>query len=250
MLKELNSRVRRCGALCETLVAVAAIGGFWCEQRHHSLWAMALQRLIDVRAPRELRVALLGDYTRWLEFWRYPATLLFYSLGIGAVAHRRFHLLGGLLSLAAGVDGEPCVADVLSPRKLSTKDVLQQLEGMSGHAFALNEWIFQELREPFRSILPSDLEYKRVSAELETLLMLGRTRKRSPIDAELTTYLIDLSDRTDIRLVLGKIRRSIAEEGASSPYVASRIFGSTLTECRTQITALSKYGHWRLMIPP
>ena len=237
--KELNARVRRYGALCETLVAVAVVGGFWCEQRHHRMWAMALQRL---------NVPLLSGSTGRLELRRYPATLLLYSLGVGAVARQKFHLLGKLLSLPSGVDEEPCLADVLSPHCLDADNLMHQLKGMSGHHFALNEWIFQELREPSRTVLPDDLAYSRAFDELEMLLALSSAKARDSIGDDVGYHLPGrYADRAGpaygqkIAPVLDEIHKSIAEGGNSSPYVASRIFGTIPSECSERLSALSSY---------
>ena len=240
--KELNARVRRYDALCETLVAVAAIGGFWCERRHHELWARALQKLLEVpffdRAPLNLR--------------RYPGTLLLYSLGVGAVARQRFFLLGELLSLTSVVDGESCIADALSPCILGHNELMQQLEGMSGHHSAFNEWIFQELRKPFHSILRSDSTYERAFNELEMLLALSRAT-RMPSDPTNSRkwhlpgrFYMHLGDPPVVSTdrVLAEIGESITEEGDNSPYVASGIFGTTPSECRERLSDLSSFIHY------
>ena len=244
--KELNARVRRYGALCETLVAVAAVGGFWCERRHHPLWAMALRRLLEL--PR------LNGYRTWLDLRRHPATLLLHSLGIGAVAHRRFHLLGELLSLPSGVDVELCVAEALSPCNLGDIQFMQQLDGMAGRHYPLNDWMFRELR----SNLLDDSAYERAFDEFEMLLALnGATRMASltigrGVDWHLPgRYLYHGGPAAVAKTnrMLAEIGKSITEEGDSSPYVASRIFGNTASECRDRLFALSKYiRHMRSLV--
>ena len=244
--EELNARVRRYDALCETLVAVAAISGYWYERRHQSLWATALQRLIE--EPPLSRFTLA-----WLKLRRYPATLLLYSLGIGAVAHRRFHLLGELLSLPSGIHEEPCVANILAPCILGDNHRMQQLDGMSRHHFALNAWIFRELRKPSRSILPGDSAYERAFDELEMLLALSSaTRTRQPlmepgVDGHLPGCYVYRGGLRGAKTsqTLNEIGKSIAEGGDSSPYVRSRIFGTTPKKCLERLLALRKYVEYR-----
>ena len=248
--EELNTRVRRYDALCETLVAVAAVSGYWCERRHQSLWAAALQRLIE--EPPFGRF-----YPMWLKLRRYPATLLLYSLGIGAVVQRRFDLLGELLSLPSGTHEEPCVANVLAPCSLGDTKRMQQLEGMSKRRFALNDWIFQVLRKPSRSILPSDSAYGRAFDELEMLLALSSAaRERRSVAGVVWhppgCYVYGGSLVRDYPYggslvrdrILDEIDKSITEEGSSSPYVTSHIFGATPSECRGGLSALKEYIRW------
>ena len=244
--EELNARVRRYDALCETLVAVAAISGYWYERRHHSLWVMALQRLIGD--------PLHSGYEAWSELRRYPATLLIYSLGIGAVAHRRFHLLGELLSLPSGIHEEPCMANVLAPCSLGDAERMRRLEGMSKRYFALNDWMFRELRKPSRSILPGDSAYERAFDELEMLLALsGATRMPRftmvpGVEWHLPGCYVYRGGPTrgaKTSRTLDEIDKSIAEEGDSSPYVRSRIFGTTATNCRERLLALRKYVEYQ-----
>ena len=238
--KELNARVRRYDALCERLVAVAVVGGSWCKQRHCSLWVMALQRLIGD--------PLHSGYMVWSELRRYPATLLLYSLGLGAVAHRRFHLLGELLSLPS-VDEESCLAHDLAPCNFDRNEFMQQLDGMSRSHFPLNDWIFRELRKPSRSILPGDSAYERAFDEFEMLLALsGATRMRRSMTYQgaewhLPGCYVYRGSPTQAKTsrTLDEIDKSIAEEGDSSPYVRSRIFGTTAKNCRERLLALSKY---------
>ena len=250
--EELNARVRRYDALCETLVAVAAISGYWYERRHRSLWVMALQRLIGD--------PLHSGYEAWSKLRRYPAALLLYSLGIGAVAHRRFHLLGELLSLPSDIHEEPCMANVLAPCSLGDVRRMRQLEGMSKRRFALNDWMFQELRKPARSILASDSAYRRAFDELEMLLALSSAaRERRSVagvvwhppgcyvygGSLVRDYVYGGSQVRD--RILDEIDKSITEEGSSSPYVTSHIFGATPSECRKGLSALKEYIRWMVL---
>ena len=104
---ELNRRMRRYGSLCEKLVGVAAVAGYWSERRHSSLWTTALQRLTSAKRRR-------GNVV-WLRLSLYPATLLLYSIGIGAVARKKLHLLAELLALPTEDDHAPCIAHLLAP---------------------------------------------------------------------------------------------------------------------------------------
>ena len=238
--KELTARVRRYDALCETLVAVAAVGGYWCELRHYPIWKAALSRLMSVLTHYGFQGPLNLDL--------YPATLLLYALGIGAVAHRRLLLLGELLALPANADPEQWVADVLAPHHLGEVRVMQQLEGLSSSRLPLNEWMFGVLRTPLRAVLPDDGAYERAFVELEILLALSyATRKVDAWEiAKGVRYCPPgrfLYGRGGQR-VWEEIDRSIAEKGDSSPYVTSGIFGNTASECRERLSGFAEYTRY------
>ena len=235
--QELNARVRGYDVLCETLVAVAAVGGYWCESRHYPTWTAALSRLMSVLTHYRFQGPLNIDL--------YPATLLLYALGIGAVAHKRLLMLGELLALPANADPEQWVADVLAPHHLVE---VQQLEGLSSSRLPLNEWMFGVLRTPLRTVLPDDGAYERAFVELEILLALSyATRKVDAWEiAKGVRYCPPgrfLYGRGGQR-VREKIDRSIAEEGDSSPYVTSGIFGNTASECRERLSGFAEYTRY------
>ena len=178
--------------------------------------------------------------TAWADLWPYPATLLLYSLGIGAVADMRLRLLRELLALPTA-DREQCVAGFLAPPSLGERRFMKQLDGMSQRRLPLNEWVFQALRDAHRSTLADDSAYERAFDQLEILLALSfATQVSEPELRPLGRYIYSSRERETQRL-LGEIEKSIIELGESSPYVASTIFGNTPHECRERLSALSKY---------
>ena len=85
----ITDRVRRYEAACSVLLAMAPVAGYWAEDEHCQVWQRALQRLGS--KPRN------SGNVVWLDLQRYPATLLLYALGIGAVEAKKYCLLRGLL---------------------------------------------------------------------------------------------------------------------------------------------------------
>ena len=259
--KGLNAKICRYNALCKTLVAVAAVSGYWYEPRHYSLWTKALSALMELQ-----RRPTAGQER--LNLLRYPATLLLYSLGVGALAHQKFDLLGELLALRTGADEEKCVSELLAPSWLADPIFMQKLDGMSGHPLPLNDWIFQEIRTPLRAVVPDSSAYERVFDELEMLLALNyqyreyRERRPNPhLDdlPALTLYGHALDalygdgernpppgcfvfrEEQKCRNILKGIEKSIAAEGDTSPYVESRIFGDTADWCGAHLSNFKKY---------
>ena len=77
-------RLRAYDAACSTLTALAVVGGAWAEKEHYPIWLRALERLCRIRTVHGGR-----HYRVWLGLRRYPATLLLYALGLGAVETNR-----------------------------------------------------------------------------------------------------------------------------------------------------------------
>ena len=89
--ESVTARVRGYEAACATLLAMAPIGGCWAEEEHYRLWQRALERLGSQTSS--------GGTVQWLELQRYPATLLLYALGLGAVEADRLQFLKRMTSL-------------------------------------------------------------------------------------------------------------------------------------------------------
>ena len=74
----ITARVRAYEAACETLIAMGVVAGYWLEDWNTAAWQKALARLA---VPTSENGRLV-----WISLQRYPATLLLYALGLGAIA--------------------------------------------------------------------------------------------------------------------------------------------------------------------
>ena len=107
---------------------------------------------------------------------RYPATLLLYSLGLGAVSGNKIGLLKSLLmtkiAQKAGDDIE--AVQILPPFSIygGTGDDMRVLEGMKDHRAPLNEWMFQALRPHASRVIPHEDEFMVCFDKLEILIAL------------------------------------------------------------------------------
>ena len=183
-----TDRVRRYEAACSTLLAMALQGGLWAEEEHHPLWQRALQRLgSQTSNSRTLN---------WHELHRYPATLLLYALGIGAVEANRLQFLRCLLDATLRVENQKDVPVVqkLPPSRLSRNgsQQMQILEGMEKHYLPLNDWIHLTLQPYVEPILHDDVRYTLVFDQLEILMMLSFAHQKKS-GQSLTGLLVVLS---------------------------------------------------------
>ena len=85
-----STRVRAYEEACSTLLAMAVVGGRWGENDHIEVWQQALERLATV--------SLASGKSMWPGLRLYPATVLLYALGLGALSAERLHFLGRIFS--------------------------------------------------------------------------------------------------------------------------------------------------------
>lgn len=150
-----------------TLVSLFGHAGFWSEALHQSLWDGCISRIADV--PRS-GVA----NTELLKLRMYPTCLLFYSIGIGAVARQNYKLLNHLSrNTAVRQDGEDRPLNRVHPwYVLDLVSVARRLPGYENKLTPVNDRIRDVLREPLREYLPSDTGYDDIFDRFEYLVAL------------------------------------------------------------------------------
>ncbi len=153
--ESVTARVRRYETACSILLATAAVGGFWVDKDHYGVWQRALQRLASNTSD--------SGYALWLELRRYPATLLLYTLGLGAVGSDRLsfveRLLGTMIYRQYGKD--LLAVEVLPPFCLFQRggQVMQILEGKERHYTPMNDWIHDTLWSHIHRIIFNKKQY-------------------------------------------------------------------------------------------
>ena len=241
-----TARVWRYEAICSTLLAMAAVGGFWAEEDHYCVWRRALERLGS-------NVSTSG-YTLWLDLQRYPATLLFYALGLGALESDRLrfveHLLGiTIRKMIRNHDNYISAVEMLPPSCLfdSGGREMQILKGMEGRYFPLNDWIHDTLWRHFQHIASHKDKYTLTFDKFEVLIALGylyRVEQSSLTDQVLLPPpgAFVYRHQNSIR-IMKEIDESLSEDQDDSPFVKSGIFGRNTEDCTRNVLQL------RLFIP-
>ena len=171
-----TARIRGYEAACSTLLAMAAVGGYWAEEEHCAVWQRALARLY----PADLRNGIV----LWLDLKKYPATLLFYALGLGAVEAGRLGFLGKLCQTVVDSKNNEDVsaAAALPPCCMLSRgeEEMKLLEGMERHYVPLNDWLHDALRETLRRIIPDDKRYTLNFDTFEILAALACGHRHKP----------------------------------------------------------------------
>ena len=240
-----TTRVRRYETASSTLLALAPVGGFWASDDHVLLWERALVRL-GATSPIAGQV-----YQIWEGWRRYPATLLLYGLGIGAVEKNRLGFLGRLLKAAISderSEEERVAVQVLPASVLSDGDVrvMRLLEGMENRRVPMSDWLHDALRQPAARIVPDDSRYTFVFDKLEILLALGYVHVEpeqgwAPVGAFCHRH-------KNRKRIEQEIEASLSRTGNESPFVTCGIFGDTEEICRQRLATLrdliGRTGRW------
>ena len=229
-----TARIRAHDAACSTMMAMAVVGGRWAEQEHIRSWQRALGHLCTV--PHA------GGYAIWVGMQLYPAALLLYALGLGAVESDRLAFLGHLFSTEMQDHrGERLsVVHLLAPFRLLNGGRLKGLlEGKERHHLPLNEWMHDTLKQHARKEILSEEQYTTHFVKLELLMSLSTMYQEKP-DWMVPSYGTFWC-REDIRRhLLQEITRSISSFGDESLFVKADIFGSTAEACKQHIADLLK----------
>lgn len=235
--ESVTERVRRYEGACSTLLTMAMIGGYWAEEEHYTVWQRALERLGST-------ISSSGS-THWLELQRYPATLLLYALGLGAIEADRLRFLGHILGSMIHREHQEDVpaAKMLPPFCfLSGRRAMRILEGMENHIVPLNDWIHETLQPYTTRIIHHNNRYALAFDKLEILIALSYAHYNSkrperywaPPGAFVHRY-------ENMVQIFREIKESLSTERDESPFVTCKIFGETAEQCKQGLEALEQF---------
>jgi hypothetical protein len=156
--QDLKDRLQRYDDMSKVLVSIMTAGCRYGTEAHEKLWVEAIQGVANYSTDHS---AFAGS-TLLINMRRYPAFLLLYAGGIGAIAGSNYQTLLFLLSkpMIYELHGFRTVCDALHPSNVIEKDVFNKmLGGRQQFPTPLNDHVFQQLRDPLRIYLHDDLEY-------------------------------------------------------------------------------------------
>ena len=232
-----TARLRRYEAASSTLLALAPVGGRWAEDDHVLLWQEALSRL----GAKRHHVGTM--YPMWGNLEKYPATLLLYGLGLGAIHVDRLRFLGQLLKASILDDDQETltVAQVLPASALDDGNggIIGVLEGTTNRTVPLHSRIRTTLQPYVGPTIRDPGRYSFVFDQLELLLALGYTHAQ-PDYGWAPIGLWNRRNRNRDRIVEG-IEASLTSERDDSRFVKSRIFGDTHQVCGQRLVTLKRF---------
>ena len=232
-----TSRVRRYESTCSTLLVMASVGGFWVEENHYDVWRRALERL---------GAKSNGGYRLWSSLQRYPATLLFYALGLGAVESNRLRFVAHLFksTIREKHRSDKIAVQTLPPFcHSSSVSELQMLEGMERRYAPLNDWIHDVLWQHIERIIPDKNKYTLTFDKFEMLIALScgyhlQQISDSSWKAPFGAFGYRYEDENPI---MREIEESLLIERDESLFVTSGIFGKSAEECGRGVENLREF---------
>lgn len=233
-----TKRVRSYETICSVLLAMGMVGGFWVKENQYSMWEQAVKDISQTQ---------VGDRNsyNWLELKRYPATLLFYALGVGAVKAEKFRFLKHLFDVmvfncwgSSGMEPETLEAvRILPPHRFNhLQNKMQILEGMENDKLPLNQRICKKLESHSQHIIPNIEQYFLAFQKLEILMALNSLNYENYHYSSGLFY----DSMENRKIILREIRESLNTFGNESPLVTCNIFGSTANSCREQLASLEQ----------
>ncbi len=236
-----TARVRAYEAACSTLLAMAVTGGRWAEEVHYGNWRRTLERLATL--PH------LSGKVMWLGLQRYPATLVLYALGLGALSTDRFHFLGHMLSTEIPQPNQETrtVSQLLPPICIfehisDPRRAMQLLEGMERQHTPLSDWIQAAMRQYMGNTILNNEQYDLVFDKLEILMALSYAHHEERAAGMYWAPIGSFVHRSKTRVrILREIEESISTLQRESPYVRSGIFGEAPEECAVSIQQFKEF---------
>ena len=225
---ELTNHIRRREGACGKLLTVAVEASYWSRNAQIDAWKNTVERFFQgaLGTGNEL-TRIVGSY---------PAVLLTYALGIGAIGADRPGDLGRILAFPTGrevdswskgvtMKAEEEVGQGLGRMMLSiarSTKRLRTLEDMGRRYYPMNDWLFQSLRRYATDVIQSDVRYERLFDRTEILVSLGCGLRVNRGDREFPPWfpLGRFILRPDVlNATIKEISDSLNRDGDESPFV-------------------------------
>ena len=194
---------------------MAPYGGLWAEEHHYYGWGQALTRL-GTTASR-------GGFNAWRALETYPARLMLYALGMGAVQSGRLQFLNQLFKTPVTDrsirDNSASILTSLFDVNKITIEWEYLLEGKERSHVALSDWVHDVLRQPLMPLFPNDEQYDLIFDKLEILISLGLTSfGNMPLGYWVPPGAF-IVRQDNMRDIIEEFVESVSRDGVDSPLV-------------------------------
>ena len=156
-VEEFSDRLERYESITRTLQAITTLLAHWGQEDHLPVMRKIVTRVAEQQMPKSGRKS-------WLSLRWYPATILMYSGGIGAIAGENYEYLSSLLLTPVRSEArQKGQEEVILP----VVDALVELQGINA---------FKLLPSHEKHYVPrSEYLFKMLQPDLDDLLFLGRS---------------------------------------------------------------------------
>jgi hypothetical protein len=161
----LGTRLGIYNATMETLLPLMIHGCYWGNPSQVGLWVRLMERMASARAE-------LVPFIAWPDLRLYPALLLLYGGGLGAVAGEHYGTLHNLLEIAQARQPDESRVPVAVAVRMSGEFPVVADRIRPGVRTADSDYLHAVLREPLRDIEPSDQRYEMLFDRFECLAAL------------------------------------------------------------------------------
>ncbi|WP_277593693.1 SIR2 family protein [Pseudomonas chlororaphis] len=232
------SRLKGYEAASTTLIRMGFVAGQWIEGEQLASWKKALAKL-------SLRQANSGN-TLWLDLQRYPATLLLYAFGLGAVSNDQWCTLSVLLNVPVlGEQREDKrVVEMVPIWALFQmgSDVMKVLPGRERQYTPLNNHLEELLWKLLGASFPSQMAFQIAFDRLEVLFALSYAIPCIQKEERYWTLPGAYGwRRANMMRILAEIRSSLESLGDTSLLVSSGLVGSTAVQGLENLNQLEQF---------
>lgn len=163
--------VRRVSAYAEAAADLGqsvALIGFWAPP---SVARVGVDAIAQVAGSRDRT----NGTTVWLDLYSYPATLLFYAYGLGALAGESHDNLARLFDHEVRDDRDERRAAVeeLNNAGALRHEVAQRLPGMERHHTPASDWLYAAVQPMVEGLVPTGSQFDRLFDRFEVLVGLA-----------------------------------------------------------------------------
>jgi hypothetical protein len=207
---------------------MAMVAGYWTKPAQMRPWLRSVAKLYC----REN----VGGFTTLIGFQRYPACLIMYAFGLGAIAADNLDVLGELFSINIVQEDRDNMLSIaaLHPIRMfenGTRDT-KLLPGKELYHLPLSSWIEDFYCSLGEKLFQNGKAYRAGFDKLEFLWTLAFAYS---IRNSTGHYWVPAGNYIfrggSCDQLVKEVRRSLLDDGENSPYVKSRIFGTTVKDC-------------------
>lgn len=232
------ARLKAYEATSATLMRMSFVAGQWSEGMQLMPWLKGLAKLAVRRS--------VGGSVIWLELQRYPATLLLYCFGLGAVATERWSALHALLNVTVTREHheDKRAVELIPIWALFERgaDALKVLPGRDRQFTPLQNHIEEVLWPLFQSHFSSEAAFHLAFDRLEILIALFYALPAIEKGSRYWTLPGSYGWRGDNRQrVFNEIRTSLTTVGDNTPLVTSRLVGNSAEQALKNLAELEQF---------